>query len=59
MSDVEYPVGEAILAMILGIPGALVAGVFRWAGLVDSTGVIIAWLVSGVVLTLWLTGLES
>lgn len=59
MSAVEYPVGKAILALILGIPGALVAGVLRWAGLIDSSGVITAWLVSGFVLAIWLTGLEN
>lgn len=59
MSEVEYPVGKAILAMILGIPGALMAGILRWAGLIDSNGVIIAWLVSGFILTIWLTELEN
>jgi len=59
MSDVEYPVGQAILAMILGIPGALLMGVFRWAGFVGSDAVLLAWMGSGLVLTLWITGLDS
>lgn len=59
MSDVEYPIGQAILAMILGIPGAFIMGIFRWVGLVGSDAVLITWLGSGILLTLLITGIEG
>jgi hypothetical protein len=43
-------VGDAIIAMILGIPGALLMFVLRWAGFVDMGAVFTGWMVSGAIL---------
>jgi hypothetical protein len=56
MSEVEYPIGHAIAAMILGIPGLLLMSVFRWAGLVGFDAVFGGWMVSGLILSFWLLG---
>jgi hypothetical protein len=59
MSEVEYPVGHAIIAMILGIHGALLMSVFRSAGLVENSTVILVWMGSGLILTFWLIGMPE
>lgn len=59
MSEVEYPVGHAIIAMILGIPGALLMSVFESAGLVESSTVFLVWMGSGLILTFWLIGMPD
>ena len=51
--------GQAILAVILGIPGLLLMGLFKWAGLVGPNAVLWGWMGSGLVLSIWLVGLPD